>query len=225
MEPTNKSSVTPEAKRGRDDTVIEFLPDADAIERLPLPAFIRSTVYVLAGALVCFVLWASFSQVVVAQGRLITPLPNLVVQPLETSIIQKIEVRVGQVVRKGEVLATLDPTFASADESQLRARLQSLDTQTAGLSSELKGQLGRYGGKDPDRKLQAELSAERKANYEAQLAKMDQNLARLEAGIQTNRRDQDVLSQRAKSLTEIESMQEALMAQQFGARLHLLEAR
>jgi HlyD family secretion protein len=93
------------------------------------------------------------------------------------------------------------------------------------LSSELKGQLGRYGGKDPDRKLQAELAAERKANYEAQLAKMDQNLARLEAGIQTNRRDQDVLSQRVKSLVEMESMQEALMAQQFGARLHLLEAR
>ena len=187
MEPTNKSSVTPEAKRGRNDTVIEFLPDADAIERLPLPAYVRSTVYVLAGAVVCFILWASFSQVekvVVAQGRLMTPLPNLVVQPLETSIIQKIEVRVGQVVRKGEVLATLDPTFASADESQLRARLQSLDTQTSGLSSELKGQLGRYGGKDPDRKLQAELAAERKANYEAQLAKKDQNLERLEAGIQ-----------------------------------------
>ena len=34
MEPTNKSSVTPEAKRGLDDTVIEFLPDADAIERI-----------------------------------------------------------------------------------------------------------------------------------------------------------------------------------------------
>ncbi|MFY8015048.1 MAG: biotin/lipoyl-binding protein, partial [Limnohabitans sp.] len=220
--------MTPEAKRGRDDTVIEFLPDADAIERLPLPAYVRSTVYVLAGAVVCFILWASFSQVekvVVAQGRLMTPLPNLVVQPLETSIIQKIEVRVGQVVRKGEVLATLDPTFASADESQLRARLQSLVTQTSGLSSELRGQLGRYGGKDPDRKLQAELAAERKANYEAQLAKMDQNLERLEAGIQTNRRDQDVLSQRVKSLVEMESMQEALMAQQFGARLHLLEAR
>ena len=51
MEPTNKPSVTPKAKRGRDDTVIEFLPDADAIERLPLPAFIRSTMYFLAGAL------------------------------------------------------------------------------------------------------------------------------------------------------------------------------
>jgi HlyD family secretion protein len=50
-------------------------------------------------------------------------------------------------------------------------------------------------------------------------------LERLEAGIQTNRRDQDVLSQRVKSLVEMESMQEALMAQQFGARLHLLEAR
>jgi hemolysin D len=228
MEPTNKSHLTSQAKAKQDDTAIEFLPDADAIERLPLPASVRSTVYVLSAALLCFVLWASFSQVekiVVAQGRLITPLPNIVVQPLETSIIQNIEVRVGQVVRKGEVLATLDPTFAKADEAQLRVRLQSLDTQTKGLAGELKGQYSRYAGKDPDRKLQNELAAERTAHYEAQLAKMDQNLARLEAGIQTNLRDQEVLSLRLKSLLEMESMQESLMAQQFGARLHLLEAR
>jgi HlyD family secretion protein len=228
MEPTNKSHLTSQAKAKQDDTAIEFLPDADAIERLPLPASVRSTVYVLSAALFCFVLWASFSQVekiVVAQGRLITPLPNIVVQPLETSIIQNIEVRVGQVVRKGEVLASLDPTFAKADEAQLRVRLQSLDTQSQGLAGELKGQYSRYTGKDPDRKLQNELAAERSAHYEAQLAKMDQNLARLEAGIQTNLRDQEVLTLRLKSLLEMESMQESLMAQQFGARLHLLEAR
>ena len=76
MEPTNKSYLTLQAKAKQDDTAIEFLPDADAIERLPLPASVRSTVYVLSAALLCFVLWASFSQVekiVVAQGRLITP--------------------------------------------------------------------------------------------------------------------------------------------------------
>jgi HlyD family secretion protein len=180
--------------------------------------------------------WASFSEVetvVVAQGRLVNPMPNIVVQPLETSIIQKIEVRVGQVVRKGEVLATLDPTFAQADEAQLRARLQSLETQSKGLAGELSGKaygmaLGlasksTSGGQDS--KLQAQLASERQANFEAQVARLDQNLARVTAALETNRRDQDVLGQRMKSLLEMESMQESLMAQQFGARLQLLEAR
>lgn len=240
MEPTDQSHLKKTDQRGHQGPVIEFLPDADAIERDPMPAYIRSTLWVMAGALVCFLAWASFSEVetvVVAQGRLVNPMPNIVVQPLETSIIQKIEVRVGQVVRKGEVLATLDPTFAQADEAQLRARLQSLETQSKGLAGELSGKAhgmtsgvtsgmaskSASGGQDS--KLQAQLATERQANFEAQVARLDQNLARVTAALETNRRDQDVLGQRMKSLLEMESMQESLMAQQFGARLQLLEAR
>ncbi|MEC5163424.1 MULTISPECIES: HlyD family type I secretion periplasmic adaptor subunit [unclassified Janthinobacterium] len=229
MEPTNKPPVA--AKRG-DATEIDFLPDADAIERSPLPPYLRITLHVMAGALLVLVLWACFSEVekvVIAHGRMVNPLPNIIVQPLETSIIQKIEVRVGQVVRKGQVLATLDPTFAQADEAQLRTRLGSLDTQAAGLRAELSGQPGapqQGGAADAaDRLLQAQLASERQANLQAQLGKLDQNLARVAAAIETNRRDQQVLAQRVKSLGEMEAMQEKLIAQQFGAKIHLLEAR
>jgi len=51
---------------------------------------------------------------------LITTRPNLVVQPLETSVIREIHVRAGDVVNRGDVLATLDPTFSQADLDQLR---------------------------------------------------------------------------------------------------------
>ena len=83
---------------------MEFLPDADAIERTPLPWVLRVTTHMLALAFLAFIVWATFSEVeriVVAQGRLVNPLPNIVVQPLETSIIQKIHVREGQIVKKG----------------------------------------------------------------------------------------------------------------------------
>ena len=228
MEPTDQSHVKRKAARGKDATALDFLPDADAIERNPLPVYLRLTVHALGLALLLFVLWASFSEVervVVASGRLVNPLPNIVVQPLETSIIQKIEVRVGQVVRQGQVLATLDPTFAQADEAQLRSRLQSLDTQTRGLNAELLGKNTAPSGKDADAVLQAQLSRERQANYAAQLAKLEQNIARVAATMDTNRRDQLVMAQRMKSLNEMEAMQETLMAQNFGARLQLLEAR
>jgi HlyD family secretion protein len=230
MEPTDKPPVSQQGRRSKDATELEFLPDADAIERSALPRYLRSTVHVLAAALAVFVLWASFSEVervVVAHGRLVNPLPNIVVQPMETSIIQKIEVRVGQVVRKGELLATLDPTFAQADEAQLRSRLSSLDTQTRGLQAELSGKAGARTDADTnaDGLLQSQLSGERQANYQAQNTRMEQNLARLAASIETNRRDQQILLTRMKSLAEIEAMQETLMAQKFGAKLHLLEAR
>ena len=193
-----------------------------------MPPYIRITMHVLGLAVLAFVVWASVSEVervVVAQGHLVNPLPNIVVQPLETSIIQKIEVRVGQVVRQGEVLATLDPTFAKADEAQLRSRLESLNTQSRGLNGELLGSPDRQIAKDADGALQAQLSRERLAHYAAQLAKLEQNIGRVAASIETNQRDQQVLNQRMKSLAEMEAMQESLMAQQFGARLQLLEAR
>ena len=67
--------------------------------------------------------WAMVSQVdmiVTAQGKLITTRPNLVVQPLETSVIREIHVKAGDRVNKGDLLATLDPTFSQADLDQLR---------------------------------------------------------------------------------------------------------
>ncbi|WP_229414458.1 HlyD family type I secretion periplasmic adaptor subunit [Zemynaea arenosa] len=209
----------------------EFLPDADEIELRPLPRFTRITLPLLLAALVAALLWATFSEVdevVVASGRLINPLPNIVVQPLETAIVQSIDVRIGQVVHKGDRLATLDPTFAAADEQQLAARLKSLETQTTDLQAELQGGTapsGAAAATDSDSLLQSRLSAERRANYRSQLAKINENIARLQASLQTNRHDQDVLATRLKSLREMETMQEKLVAQNYGARMQLLEAR
>ena len=39
---------------------MEFLPDADAIERTPLPWVLRVTTHTLALAFLAFILWATF---------------------------------------------------------------------------------------------------------------------------------------------------------------------
>ncbi len=78
---------------------------------------------------------------------------------------------------------------------------------------------------DADSKMEAALSSERQANYRAQMEKMNETIGGLRASIDTNRHDQQILETRVKSLQEIENMQEKLVAQQFGARVHLLEAR
>lgn len=226
MEPTDKPSVkvTPAANA----TVVEFLPDADEIERRPLPASARITLHVLGAALCAFLVWASVSEIdvaVAARGQLVTPMPNLLVQPLETSIIQSIDVRIGQVVKKGERLATLDSTFAAADEAQLQTRFESLNNQVERLQSELGQTETAKAGDDADSRLQVQLYEERQSNYRAQQTKLQETVARLRASMATNRKDQELLTARVKSLREIESMQEKLVAQNFGARASLLSAQ
>lgn len=211
------------------DTAIEFLPDADEIERRPLPRSARITVHVLLAALISFLLWASLSEtdlVVTARGRLITPLPNIVVQPLETAIIQGINVRVGQVVKKGERLATLDPTFTEADETQLRSRLHSLENQLARLESELSGKpIAVTELKDADTLLQNRLAEERRLSFNSQSKRFEEAIARVRAAIETNRGEQQGLSSRVRVLREMESLQGELVAQKYAIRSRLLEAQ
>jgi hemolysin D len=215
--------------KAKGKTVIEYLPDADEIERSPVPRFAQITLQVLIAAFVTFVVWASVSQldqVVVAQGQLVNPLPNVVVQPLETSIVQSVDVRSGQLVKKGDTLATLDATFAQADETQLKSRLESLETQVSGLEQELLGEEGQVTATDnADGRLQANLLSERRANYKAQQTKLMENAARLRAALSTNRQDQQLIASRLRSLREIENMQEKMVQQKFGAPLQLLEAQ
>ena len=242
MEPTNKSPLGRWFKRKppREQVALDFLADADEMERAPLPPMTRITIHALALALVVFAIWANVSKVervVVAHGRLVNPAPNVVLQPLETAIVKRIDVRPGQVVKKGDTLATLDPTFAQADEAQLRSRLQTLELQAQGLRAELDGTEAIVvtedkpitpllpGKNDTDTQIQTSLARERLANYHAQRTKNEENFARVQATLVTNQRDQQVLGARLRAVREIETMQEKLMANQYGARLRLLEAQ
>ena len=232
MEPTNKPSLMrwlDRGQRSKGKTVVEYLPDADEIERNPVPRGAQITMHVLLVAFATFAVWASVSQldkVVVAQGRLINPFPNLVVQPLETSIIQSVDVRVGQVVKKGETLATLDATFAQADEGQLKSRLLSIETQIQGFQQELSGDISTEKLlPNPDDKLQAELLVERRANYRAQQMRLTESSAKLRAALASNREDQRLVTSRLRSVKELELIQEKMVEQKFGAPLQLIESQ
>lgn len=229
MASADKPSVKQHAKGGSDKTAIDFLPDADEIERRPLPPMARITVHLLIGALLSFFLWAWISEVdliVTARGRLVTPLPNIVVQPLETSIVQTIDVRAGQVVRKGDRLATLDPTFAAADGSQLKSKLDSLNTQWASLDAELSGErMERPGAESPDSKIQSRLSKERQSSYQSQIRRQTESIARLRSSLETARRDEEGQQARVKGLKELEGMTSDLVSKQLAVKSRLLEVR
>src|ERR1051325_4849265 len=96
-----------------DQLVRLFQSETAEILESPEPFGVRATVYVLAGFMVA--VFVRLDRVVYSTGQIVTTQPTLVIQALDPSLIKTIDVREGERVKAGEVLATLDPTFASAD--------------------------------------------------------------------------------------------------------------
>ena len=100
----------------------------------------RAANLLVASLLATLVLAASLLRVdtvVEATGRLAADRPAIVLQPMERAIVRDLKVKAGDVVRKGQVLATFDPTFSQADLEALTARSRLLSATVRRLEAEL----------------------------------------------------------------------------------------
>lgn len=209
--------------------IAEFQTDAMEVEQRSPPRFARLTLYCVLALIVAAITWASVSQVdmiVTAQGKLITMRPNLVVQPLETSVIREIHVRAGDRVNRGDLLATLDPTFSQADHDQLRNRVAAFDASIARVRAELASSdfvpadLG-----DADAVLQRNMFLQRKSAREAQMQNFDAQIASAHANLATAKNEEAVLIQRLDNMRAIELMRSTLMDKEVGSKLNFLLSR
>lgn len=205
-----------------------FQKDTEAIQNAPDPFLARITLHLLSLFVIGLLAWATLSyldKIVVAQGKIISVEPNIMVQPLEMATIKKVQVREGDVVRKGEVLATLDPTFTQADVLQLESRLANADALIARLEAEhggvpYKPTADRYGFGN----LQEALWRERQAQHQSQMQNYEEKLARLQSNVTKYEMDRVHLNERLKVVREIETMRSSLLATQVGSKLNLLQA-
>lgn len=209
--------------------ITEFQSDAIEIENRTPPSIARATLYCILALIVVAVAWASVSQVdmiVTAPGKLITTRPNLVVQPLETSVIREINVKVGDRVNKGDLLARLDPTFSQADLDQLRDKVAAFDAAIGRLRAELGGYEYVVGdATNSDEVLQHKLYLQRKSAFDAQIQNYDAQIASAQANLKTAQDEEAVLAQRLDTMKSIETMRATLMDKEVGSKLNLLLSR
>jgi hemolysin D len=217
---------------GPDQLVRLFQSETAEILESPEPLGVRATVYVLTAFIVALFGVAFFvrlDRVVYSTGMIVTTQPTLVIQALDPSIIKTIDVREGERVNAGEVLATLDPTFASADVSALKSQVASLDAQIARAEAELAKKpylpppsmdpaASQYG------ELQKSYFQQRKGQFDAQLHAYDEQIAQLKTTLAKLENDQARYGDRAKLAKEVEDMRATLAAAQVGSRLNLLAA-
>ena len=226
--PARRRAALPAPSAPPPGFALDYLPDGAAIEHAPLPWLARSTLYVLAGLLVALVLWAGFAQVdriVTAGGRLVTTAPLVVAQPLETAVVRGVDVQVGDRVRAGDRLATLDPTFAAADLADLTGKLASVEAQIGRLRAELDGSDYAPSANNPDAAVQAAILERRRAEYRSRLASLDEKAGQLDSAIAASRRAQAGLAERLSVVGEVEDIRRQLQERQTGSRLTYLEAR
>ncbi|HYZ62830.1 MAG TPA: biotin/lipoyl-binding protein, partial [Acetobacteraceae bacterium] len=125
-----------------DQNLLDFHSPTNALAVTPVMFGARRVTWMVASLVAaCFAASAliPIDKVVTAQGRIIAQEATTVVQPLETAIIRSIDIREGDTVKKGQILARLDPTFATADMGALQAQVASLQAEVDRLQAEANG--------------------------------------------------------------------------------------
>jgi hemolysin D len=206
---------------------LEFQGDARQIDERRPPATERAVLYLLLALIACGITWASIAKVdriVVAQGKLVTTAATIVVQPLETSVVRSLEAKIGDIVQKGDHLATLDPTFSMADAAQLRGKIASLDAQIARLDAEIVDKPYAPELVDDEVRLQLAIWTQRTGKYKAKLESFDKQISETEARIATKTADHDALRPRLVIARELENMRQELFKKEVGTKISYLDA-
>jgi hemolysin D len=215
-------------KKLRED-ILEYQPDAVEIEERPVPGRVRWVLYVIVAALVATVTGAAVfkvDRIVVAEGELITTTPTIVVQPLNTAVIRSIQVEIGDLVEKDQVLATLDPTFTGADLSQLHKRDLALGVQIRRIKAELRGAaFAATAEESEDGALQEQILRQRAIIFTKNKQSADDKIAALEAKLALNGVQQQGHEQQLKLLRDVEGTTAKLPQTDAQYRLRLLEAQ
>jgi len=114
------------------DRTDNYMAKAILLEEAASPKFTRMTIGIFAGFLVAFVIWASIARleiVATSIGQIVPTSAVQVVQHLDGGRISAINVVDGQIVKKGDVLVSLNPTDASSDLQGLTARARKLKAE------------------------------------------------------------------------------------------------
>jgi HlyD family type I secretion membrane fusion protein len=230
-------SVTPGAARGgvilrrqsdpvgdvvgafESETAAVFLRTAPANEHVVLYALLLMLVITVG---LCAVV--KLDRVVTSVGRVVPVGGALYVSPFDTGIVRQVLVKAGDVVKKGQILATLDPTFTSADLKQLQQKLASDEAQVARLDAELSGRRYVFSTVDSSQALQGAIWQKRQSEYKYNLADFDGRIHGAESQVSQYQSNSSEYAKRLKLAEEAEKLYQPLLEKGYVSKLQLMQA-
>jgi membrane fusion protein, hemolysin D len=219
------------SERGKVDappaTLLEFESPTAALVEAPLKPAARSILWTAVSAIIASMAVSALfpiDMVVTGSGRVVSLQATNVVQPLETAIVRAINVREGQTVRAGELLARLDPTFSAADVTALQTQVNSFQAEVDRLTAEASGIPYQPSSADTSTVLQVAMYGQRQAQYRYQIESYNQKLSGLQAQITRAEHDVEAFGQRYRIASVLESKRRELERLQVGSQVNRLIA-
>ena len=207
--------------------LLEFESPTAALLEAPVKPAARSVLWSVVSAVIASTAVAALfpmDMVVTGSGRVVSLQPTTVVQPLETAIVRAINVREGQTVRAGEVLARLDPTFSGADVSALQANVKSFQAEVDRLTAEASGTPYQPTSTDASTALQVAIFGQRQAQYRYQMESYNQKISGLQAQLIRSEHDVKAFSERVQIASVLESKRRELERLQVGSQMNRMVA-
>ena len=204
---------------------IEFLPDALEIENEKLPFAVRFTVCAPVLILIAGLLWSIFSKVdviVTANGKVVTDTPTIVMKPLERSMIKQVNVKIGDVVKKDQILITFDPALNSAESARIANELATLTAQFNRLKAEFLGN-PYTDASNQFEKWQRAIHLQRMDYYRERIKYFDESLEQIESSKKTRADSLQKQEERLLAVKKLEEMFKNLHAKKAASLKELLQ--
>lgn len=225
--PASRSLIVSSSGNSAANQVAVFQSHTQAVLTRVMPQRSFGFLYAVAGMLVVsLVLMAvvSLDRVVAGTGSIVPVEGSLFIQPLDRAIVKEIRVREGDVVRKGQILATLDPTFAKANLEQFETRGVANRAMVERLQAEVDGRAYAPSRRDFDSDLQMSIYNQRQAELRQSLTDFDARITALRTSQSRASANANNYSQQLAIATRIKDMRSELEAKGFGSKLNTMIA-
>ncbi|OQA85709.1 MAG: Hemolysin secretion protein D, plasmid [Lentisphaerae bacterium ADurb.Bin242] len=205
--------------------IIDFQPDALEIKNERLPPAIRFCVWAPFLLVMIAIVWACLAGVdvvVQAEGKLVTDNPTIVMKPLERSVIKKINVRIGDIVKKDQPLITFDPTINNADAERLKNEIDALTAQLNRLRAEFENK-PYSGGPNQFERWQFAIFKQRQEYYREKMNYYSEALLQWNASEKSKKDSLAKQKERLKEVFRLEHMYKQLHAKNAASLKDLIQ--
>ena len=210
-----------------DHIINEFQSPEVAIEKRPAAPIVAGSMLAVVLLFAAFGTWATVSVIdttISARGRLTTVVPTISVQAAVDSVVKTVHASVGQRVKKGDTLVSLDQTYAEADASRAEIEFSQLKARTQRLEAEMNREGAAIAAKI-ESPIEQKIFLYRLKEFGSKIASHNLDIKSRDQKLDTTIGDIDLARQQLENQRQLEATRNRLFEKQVGSKLNFLQAR
>jgi len=184
-------------KKEKIKDIHEFHPLNVEIEDRPINPLGRAILWIVVSIMTFGVLWLIFAKidvVVSARGQVIPTGEIKILQPIETGVISKINIKEGDYITKGQVLMQIDPSVTQTSLDVKERNLEVLNLQIIRLEALINNKPLFLNSNSNEAKEEEKLYLVQKNSFEEGLSRYEMKLAQTKSQYQSSLSDKSRLS-------------------------------